>query len=163
VLAIGHCAACSTVSHRGRALLCLTSMSQVVRLIQELKPTLNTQAARDAFLTVQKKHKEELTGKVKAQATTTARSAITIPQQFRWHTMIDSMYDELVRLNTVEGGGDAPDSWRQSFYIIMEHFLLNGDETCMIAKDGRVHIIGDKEKKKHETNIDDSPQTAIYP
>ena len=123
------------------------SMPQIMGVIQELKPTLNIKATRNAFATVQKKHKAELTGKIKAQATTTARSAITIPQQFRWHTMIDSMYSEMVKLNTEEGGGDAPDSWRQSFYVVMEHFLMNGDETCMIAKDCRVHIIGDKAKK----------------
>ena len=40
--------------------------------------------------------------------------------------------------------------------MIMEHFFLNGDETCLIAKDGKVTIVGDAEKKKHENNTDDS-------
>ena len=132
------------------------SLPQIVDIIQELNPALDRKAARHAFTTVQSKRLDELTGKVKAQATTTARSAITVPQQFRWHTLIDDMYAEIVRLNTEEGSDSVPDSWRDTFYMVMAHFFLNGDETCMMAKDGRIHIIGDKNKKKHETNLDDS-------
>ena len=117
---------------------------------------MDRKAARNAFCTVQKKHTDVLTKKMKAQATNTARSAITTPQQFRWHTLLDKMYAEIVELNTQEGGGDIPASWQDSFYMVMEHFFMNGDETCMIAKDGCVYCVGDKAKKKHETNIDDS-------
>jgi hypothetical protein len=79
------------------------SLPQIVDIIQELNPALDRKAARHAFTTVQSKRPDELTGKVKAHATTTARSAITVPQQFRWHTLIDDTYAESVRLNTCCG------------------------------------------------------------
>lgn len=34
----------------------------------------------------------------------------------------------------------------------MDHFILGGDETCLLASDGTVRIIGDAEKRKHEKN-----------
>ena len=34
----------------------------------------------------------------------------------------------------------------------MDHFVLGGDETCLLASDGTARIIGDAEKRKHEKN-----------
>eukprot|EP00966_Prymnesium_polylepis_P311659 7201433-Prymnesium_polylepis.1 len=38
----------------------------------------------------------------------------------------------------------------------MPHFVCGGDETCFMASDGNVTIIGDKEKQKHQKATADS-------
>ena len=48
----------------------------------------------------------------------------------------------------------------RSFGEAMPFFLLGGDETCFLASDGDVSIIGDKEKKKHQLHAADS-RTSI--
>ena len=50
------------------------------------------------------------------------------------------MYAEIVRLNTEDGGAAPSEGWKETFYMLMEHFFLNGDETCIIAKDGRYYV-----------------------
>eukprot|EP00966_Prymnesium_polylepis_P329712 7385390-Prymnesium_polylepis.1 len=42
----------------------------------------------------------------------------------------------------------------------MDHFIFGGDETCLLASDGDVKIIGDKEKPKHQKATADS-RTSI--
>ena len=135
--------------------------SEIVDMVQDLKPGLNRKSAADAYdRTVKTKHHQVLTGIVSAQATTTKRSAVTVGQQYRWHTLVESMFTRLVKLNVMETGeGDVPESWRPNFLRIMKHFVLNLDEECVAAADGSVRIIGDKEKKKHEKNIHDSRTT----
>ena len=127
---------------------------------QELNGGLSRKQARDIYAkTILPAHGDRLTGLVTAQPTTTARSAITISQQLRWHTLVSSLYQEIVQLNTHESGCDAedvPPSWQQSFILIMQHFVLNADEACFMASDGNVKVYGDKGKKKHEKNLDDS-------
>lgn len=44
----------------------------------------------------------------------------------------------------------------KSFGELMPHFVLGGDETCFLASDGTIYIIGDIDKKKHEKNTADS-------
>eukprot|EP00966_Prymnesium_polylepis_P331768 7387342-Prymnesium_polylepis.1 len=57
-----------------------------IQLVQDLQPELTAQQAASQFdRNVRAKHKEVLTGIVKAEATTTKRSAITVAQQYRWH------------------------------------------------------------------------------
>ena len=108
------------------------SLAQVVDVIQELQPALGRKAARDTYdKTIRGKHKGEIPGCVKAQATTTARSAVTVRQPFRWHTLVSSLYAELVALNKADGFGD--EAWEHCFVMLMEHFILNGDETCLMA------------------------------
>ena len=48
----------------------------------------------------------------------------------------------------------------KTFGELMDHFVLGGDETCLLASDGDVRIIGDAEKKKHEVNNGNS-RTSI--
>ena len=57
-----------------------------VDMIEELEPHLNRGHIEMAFRrTVRPKFKDRLTNPVAAQHSTTKRSAITVPQQFRWH------------------------------------------------------------------------------
>ena len=44
-------------------------------------------------------------------------------------------------------------------YKLVDHFTLNLDESCMLASDGELHIIGSKSKKKHEKNLADSRES----
>jgi hypothetical protein len=61
------------------------SMPEVIDLIQELHG-LERKQARDTYAnSIKPSHRDKLTNIVKAQATTTARSAITVDQQWRWH------------------------------------------------------------------------------
>ena len=57
-----------------------------VDMIHDLMPELSRLQARQTFSrTICPGHSTELSRIVKAQASTTKRSAITIPQQYRWH------------------------------------------------------------------------------
>ena len=121
------------------------SKQKCVDLVQEVKPELRRSQCEQALATVRACHRAELTGIVKAQATTTKRSAITVTQQYRWHTTYESVLDELRRHNT----GLCKHTGK-TFGEVIDHFVVGGDETCLLASGGSVHIIGDKDKKKHE-------------
>ena len=55
-----------------------------IELLHDLKPQFTQAQIRNAFhRTVRAKHSDRLTGVVKAQASTSKRSAITVPQQYR--------------------------------------------------------------------------------
>ena len=64
------------------------------------------------------------------------------------------MWQKLIELN---GGPDG--IHRETFLHIIEWFIWFWDETCVMAKDGDCHIIGDAEIKKHQKNLDDSRDT----
>ena len=114
-------------------------LPEIIGTIQEIKPELDRKQARNTYdKTVKKDHKKELTGIVKAQATTTKRSGITVEQQWRWHTLVDSMWNEIIELNKEEGEGGVPESWKVQFYTIMQHFCANGDEEGIAVNAGSV-------------------------
>lgn len=116
-----------------------------ISMLQDLQPELSSLQAQTQFDRVLRPaHKDVLTGIVKAEATTTKRSAITVEQQYRWHSTVDGSFAFLRANNT----GTTPDG--RTFGEVMPHFILGGDETCLLASNGEVKIIGDKEKKKHE-------------
>ena len=121
--------------------------TQAMDMIQDLAPNLKRTQIRRAFdRNVRPANKHVLTGLVKAQATTVKRSAITVPQQFRWHTAVDRAFDFLREKNsglTIDG---------KTFGEVAPHFILGGDETSLQASNGDVTIIGDKLKKKHEVS-----------
>ena len=77
---------------------------EVIDMMQELHG-LDRKQARDCYAnTIKPSHSNVLTNIVKAQATTTARSAITVSQQWRWHCLVESTWNELVALNRDENG-----------------------------------------------------------
>jgi hypothetical protein len=124
------------------------TMPQVVDMIQEVTG-LERKQVRDAYARIVKPtHEKVLTGIVKAQKTTTARSAMTVEGEWRWHSssLIDSMWDEIVNLNKQEGGSgsEVPRSWRNDFVRVMKHFCGNGDEGSLLASSGDVHVVGEK-------------------
>ena len=57
-------------------------------MIQDLVPHLTTQQVTDSLRkTIRPKFKSVLTNIVKAQASTTKRSQITVAQQYIWHSV----------------------------------------------------------------------------
>ena len=131
---------------------------ECVDVLQSLKPDATRVACRKAFdRTIRPHHKEHLTGIVKANPTTVKRTAITVPQQFRWHTAVDHALAFLREKNT----GLTPDG--KTFGEVIDHFVLGGDETCFLASAADVKIIGDKEKPKHDLPSGSSrTSTTIY-
>ncbi len=83
---------------------------------------------------------------VKAQKTTTKRCCINVAQQLRWHGLIESIWEEQVLLNLPA----------EQFMEVKAHFMLNLDETCMMASDGNLSVIADSSRKKQEKNSDDN-------
>jgi hypothetical protein len=117
----------------------------IIDMLQDLHPGLKRIALVKAFdRNIRRDNKDLLTGIIKAQASTEKRSAITVPQQYRWHSCIDAAFRFLRNKNV----GLTPDG--KTFGEVMPHFLLGGDETCFLASNGEVKIIGDKKKAKHE-------------
>jgi hypothetical protein len=131
---------------------------QAQDMLQDMVPALSREQARNVFRrTIHPSYKDVLTNVVKAQASTTKRSAITVPQQYRWHTCVNKAYAKLKELNS----GLTPDG--RPFEEVMAHFIFGGDEACLLASGGDVKIVGDKAKKKHELNTADSRvSTTIY-
>jgi hypothetical protein len=113
--------------------------------LHDLRPELQRKSVENAFdRTVRPHNKEVLTGIIKANHTTVKRTAITVPQQYRWHTAFEQGLAFLRERNT----GVTADG--KSFGEVIDFFIFGGDETCFLASNGDVSIIGDKKKPKHD-------------
>ena len=104
--------------------------------------SLNNTQAND-FRRRTLKNKQGLSKVVAAQDTTTHRAQADEKGQARWHMLLDSVFNQL----KVQTGND----WDS----IAKYFVFNLDETNFIASDGRLRIIGEK-NKKHEKTTGDS-------
>ena len=61
---------------------------QAVDKLHDLRPDMNRKSVMNTFdRTIRPCRKSELTGIVKANSTTVKRTAINVPQQWRWHTV----------------------------------------------------------------------------
>ena len=87
----------------------------------------------------------------KAQATTADRSSINLAQQFRWHSLVDSIYTKLRKTNI----GLCQKSGK-SFGELMPHFICGLDEMCLQSDaNGDMKVFGSMTKKKHEAMVAD--------
>ena len=78
-------------------------------------------------------------GKVcSAQKTTTSRTQVTMEQQYRWHTLIDQMWEKQEEVNLPT----------EEFKPVRSHFQLNLDEECVIGNDGSIKVISSNFGKK---------------
>ena len=129
------------------------SRREAIDLITEVKPELSFQQASNYFdRTFKKLHEDEIKSKpVKAQKTTSKRSMITVEQQFRWFKTYGEGVNYLRRMNT----GTCKKTGK-TFGEVIQHFIIGGDETCFMASDGEVCVIGEKGVKKHEKKLVDS-------
>jgi hypothetical protein len=131
-----------------------SDLSGAIDLIQDINPDLSRTQARQTFArTVRPNHPHILKPKnMTAQATTTKRSAITVPQQFRWLRTYNSCLDDLRRRNM-----GVCKLTGKTFGELIRHFIFGGDETCMQAcANGAVKVVGSAGRKKHEKKTNDS-------
>eukprot|EP00978_Attheya_sp_CCMP212_P031727 scaffold120920_cov35-Attheya_sp.AAC.1 len=129
------------------------STSESIDIVMNMNPKISRKQAADVFnRTIRPNNKDLLTqNNVTAQATTTKRSAITIPQQYRWFKTYHNALNELRLRNT----GLCKLSGK-TFGEVIHHFIFGGDESCMMASAGELSIVGSMDRKKHEKKIADS-------
>lgn len=127
--------------------------SVALNTFRELEPSLTDKQLENHFnRTFFQKHKDVIKKPVKAQQTTTKRSAITVSQQYRWFKLYQKGLQLLREKNTgvcrVTG---------KTFGELIHHFIIGGDETCFLANgDGDLCVIGDAKKRRHDKKIADS-------
>ena len=83
------------------------------------------------------KYKDIFTEKIKAQKTTTHRKVITVTQKYICHMQVENEF-QFLRGNNI---GNLLD-WR-TFVGVFEYPPLGDDETCCIASDDQVNVVGD--------------------
>jgi hypothetical protein len=129
------------------------SPEEAIDLVCGLAPSLNRkQCSQILHRTIIPGNPEKLKpNAMKAQATTTKRSAITVAQQFRWHTMYEAGLNQLRERNT-----GVCNLTGKTFGELIRHFIVGGDETCMHASAGHTYVIGSTGRKKHEKILHDS-------
>lgn len=120
-------------------------LSDVIAKMMLLKPSLSAKQCRDAWSrTVHKNaHMRGVLKKhlVTAQRTSTARSAITVEQQWRFFHLVDTIDKKHEFLNVDDGSGVV-------FRDLAPHFKINLGEECIMACDGSVTVVGCASKKK---------------
>jgi len=82
---------------------------------------------------------------VTAQSTTSERSQISIPQQYRWHVVIGNVWSDMRRKN-------LPSS---EFKRLQPHFQMNFDEACFMCSEGTLKVLAAADRKKHNLNLAD--------
>ena len=88
---------------------------------------------------------------VKAQKTTSRRSQCNTAQQWRWFKTYNEALARLRRKNV-----GVCQKTGKSFGELMHHFIIGGDETCMMGDaDGEGKIHGEVGKRKHERMVSD--------
>jgi len=128
-------------------------VAAIQRIVESHGKTCTYQQGRNAYRGAKAMHKGVVTGLVVAQPTTSKRSAITVDQQYRWHVLLDEIYNEMIISNT---SLEEDPMILSQFMQIMPHFVLNSDEECIMGNAANLKILGDYEKKKHEKTTDDS-------
>jgi hypothetical protein len=129
------------------------SRKEMIDLLQDVQPELSREQAANTWdRTLKDERNKYLKPKLmRAQATTTKRSAITVEQQYRWFTTYNNAVDFLREKNT----GRCKKTGRL-FGEVIEHFIVGGDETCFIANAGGLQVYGSRDRGKHEKKTDDS-------
>ena len=127
------------------------SRQEIVTMIMELRPDLTNRIQVGLLWDrVHARNKDRLTNRIKAQDTTTKRSAITVASHYRWHKLVDDVFNYLQKMNTPDGTG-------QSFESVKPHFIWNLDEECLMASaHGEKRVYCEKRRRKHENISQDS-------
>ena len=87
------------------------------------------------------KYKDILTGKVKAQKIATHWMGISVAHKYRWHIHFDNVFKFLSDKNT------GTLLCGRAFVKVFEYFSLGCDETCCIASECHICVVGGKEKR----------------
>jgi len=138
------------VIRRDRANAAYTRQEIVTR-IMDLRPELtDRRKVAKVWDRIHAKNKHRLTGRVKAQATTTKRSAITVAAQYRWHKLVDDTLDRM-------RGENKDDDSGESYESVKAHYMWNLDEECLMAMaHGDILVYCEKAARKHEKISQDS-------
>jgi hypothetical protein len=124
------------------------SRKEALDLIRKVTGCSNAQDDNHFDYLVRNKLLPDLKGNgatIKAQATTTNRSQITMEQQLRWHTVVEKAIDVLEVRNQPS----------EEFIPVRSHFWANVDETCVLGSEGVIRVIASKHRKKTEKNMND--------
>lgn len=127
--------------------------TQVAENLQQIHPEIGPEAASNYVCrTFKKKSQGRIKPKpVKAQKTTSKRSCCTVAQQYRWFKNIEKGFRFLREKNT-----GVCNKTGKSFGELMDHFVVGGDETCLMTdSDGDLKILGEAGKRKHEKRVSD--------
>ena len=96
---------------------------ETAEIIHDMVPHLKLEQVTGALRkTLRPAYKKELTNIIKVQASTSKRSQITVPQQFRWHESVDQAIAFLKEKNTGLtpcGRGHSRKSWNTSCVVAM--------------------------------------------
>jgi hypothetical protein len=135
----------------------------MVQKMQVLKPNLTTKQCLNCFTrTVHQnatKNGALKKGTKVAQRTSSARSMITIPQQYRWHLPVDSIDKKHIEANVADGPGvrflDVQVRVRTSsrlescsaippYFLIIYHvqFCFSPTLKSILTKNARWHVLG---------------------
>jgi hypothetical protein len=130
---------------------------QILDMAMDLHPLLSRKQVSDTWRrTCWKNNLDVLKPKAMiAQAMTAKRLLITVGQQYRWMKTIDRVYDHLREQNT-----GVYRKTGKTCGEVMHHFIIGGDETSIMASSGNVRIVGGRERKKHEINLQ-HPRVSI--
>ena len=125
----------------------------VIERIQDLKPGMAKEQASNHFRrTLRKNHNDILKQKlVVAQGPTTQPNAVTVAQQYRWHCFTDSGLNFLCEKNI-----GTCKCYGKTFGELIDHFIVGGDKTCIMAGKNVEKVVGSAGEKKHEITSDDS-------
>ena len=130
----------------------------VIERIQDLKPGMTKKQASNYFrLTLGKNNDDILKQKlVVAQGTTTQRNAVTVAQQYPWHCFTGSGLNFLCEKNI------GTCKWcDKTFGKLIDHFIVGGDKTCIMAGKNVIKVVGSAGKKKDEITSNDSWDSII--
>ena len=126
---------------------------QVIANCQKLNENMShTQAKNFVQRTFKKKAQGRLKPQpVKAQKTTLKRSQYTVAQQYCWFKNYARAISFLREKNT-----GVCNKTGKHFGKLIEHFIVCGDETCLMSDtDGNLCVLGEAGKKKHKKKVSD--------
>ena len=121
--------------------------TDIIQNLQELQPEMAPDQAKNYIhRTFKKVAKGRLKPKaVKAQKTTSKRSQCSVAQQYRWFTN----YEKGLRFLREKNTGVCRKTGK-TFGELINHFVVGGDETCLMADADGIKIVGEVGRKKHE-------------
>ena len=126
------------------------SLKEAADLVMDAKPNLSRQQARLQVRrrVIPESHAAGVLKKKpqKVQASTSERTAINLPQQWRWHVVVEEQYKFLRETNI----GICKKSGK-TFGEVMAHFIIGLDEMCIMSDaHGNLKVIGAFDRQKHE-------------
>eukprot|EP00956_Cyclotella_meneghiniana_P008732 scaffold11931_cov56-Cyclotella_meneghiniana.AAC.4 len=92
---------------------------------------------------------------VRAQATTTNRTAITTEKLLRMYSVQEEAWAIQNELNGWDTAKMTPDEL-MSHQAVRDAHTMNLDESSLLASEGIIRVIGARSKSKHEKNLADS-------